>query len=52
MREFEDDPAAKCELCQQWMPVALLTEHMETHGYDLREEIASAEVVDLTGEPS
>jgi len=50
MREFPDDPSFKCELCGQWMPDALLAEHMELHGYDLRVEIANADIVDLTGE--
>jgi hypothetical protein len=52
MREFEDDPSGKCELCGQWMPIVLLVEHMHGHGLDLRYEIVDAEIVDLTGEPT
>jgi hypothetical protein len=51
VREFADDPAAKCELCGQWMPAALLTEHMALHGYDPA-LFGDAEIEDHTGEPS
>lgn len=51
MREFPGDPACRCELCGQWMPTALLTEHMALHGYD-PVELQDAEIVDETGEPS
>jgi ferritin-like protein len=56
VRESENDPTAmvRCELCAQptWLNPADLTRHMDEHGYDLREEIAGAEIVDLTGEPT
>lgn len=53
MEPFSDDPRwVMCEMCDEWVGSLRLTEHMDGHGYDLRDEIANAEVVDLTGEPT
>lgn len=53
MSGFEDaDRWVKCDFCGRSILAADPTDHMGTHGYDLRDEIANAEVVDLTGEPT
>ena len=45
-REFDDEPAGRCELCGQEMPMALIAEHLSTAHYINSDDIASAPVVD------
>jgi hypothetical protein len=47
----EDEPEMKCETCRQRLPSSELVGHMDGHGINLRDEIANAEIVDLTGDP-